>query len=85
MGVIRNTVFTSQLGKLRDLDDPVIMDVIKLYSDLGTIEKILEAANEHGKIYNATTPDVQKPVARSRVNSAFEGRKRKVLATHPDC
>jgi hypothetical protein len=71
VGVVRNTVFTSQLGKLRDVDDPVIMEVIKLYSDLGTVEKILEAVNEHGKLYSATTSDVQKPVARSRVNSAL--------------
>jgi carboxylesterase type B len=71
VGTVRIIVFTSQLGKLRDVDDPVIMEVIKLYSDLGIVEKILESVNEHGKIYNATTSDVQKSVARSRVNSTL--------------
>jgi hypothetical protein len=71
VGVVRNTVFTSQLGKLRDVDDPVIMEVIKLYSDLGTVEQVRDAVNELGKVYSATTSDVQKSVAQSRVHSAL--------------
>jgi hypothetical protein len=71
VGVVRNVVFTSQLGKLRDVDDPTIMKVIKLYSDLGTLDKILGAANEFGRLYDQTTSDVQKPVARSRVRSTL--------------
>jgi hypothetical protein len=39
------------------------MDVIKLYSDLGALEKILEAVNEQGRSYSETTSDVQKSVA----------------------
>lgn len=70
-GTVRNVVFTSQLGKLRDVDDALLMEVIKLYSDLGSLEKMFGAANETSKVYTETTSDVQKPVARSRLNSAL--------------
>jgi hypothetical protein len=71
VGTVRNIVFTSQLGKLRDVDDPLIMAVIKLYSDLSSVEKMLSAANETSKMYVETTSDVQKTVARSRLKSAL--------------
>ena len=71
VGNVRNTVFTSQLGKLRDVDDPLVMDVIKLYSDLGSMEKMYLAVNEGSKMYAESTSDVQKPVARSRVHSTL--------------
>jgi len=69
--VIRNTVFTSQLGKLRDVDDPLLLEVIKLHSDLGNLERLLEAVREHGKAYDETTSDVHKPSARCNARCAL--------------
>lgn len=42
---IRNAVFTSQLGKLRSLDRPLLIEVIHFYSDLGTLAQIFESVN----------------------------------------
>src|ERR1700677_1833245 len=38
----RTTLFTSQVGKLRDVDDPLLIEVIHFYSDFGTLEQMFE-------------------------------------------
>ncbi len=43
---LRTSVFTSQIGKLRDVDDPLAVEVIHFYSDLGTLQQIFESVNE---------------------------------------
>src|ERR1700691_4605484 len=50
----RTSVFTSQVGKLRDVDDPLLIEVIHFYSDLGTLEQIFEATNHLGREFNDT-------------------------------
>ena len=49
---LRTSVFTTQLGKVRDLDDPLIIQVIHFYSDLGTLQEIVEAVNNLATEYN---------------------------------
>lgn len=46
VGTLRTTVFTSQLGKVSDLSDPLIFDIIKLYSDLLVLPQIIVALNQ---------------------------------------
>jgi hypothetical protein len=55
LGTLRNTVFATQLGKLKDLDSPLILDVVKFYSDLMVLERMLE---EQGKLSNELTKSV---------------------------
>jgi len=49
VGTIRNTVFTSQLGKISDLSDPLVMEITKLYSDLPVLTQIIEVLNQHSR------------------------------------
>jgi hypothetical protein len=47
VGTLRNTVFTSQLGRISDLSDPLIIEIIRLYSDLPVLLQIIGALNQH--------------------------------------
>ncbi len=47
VGTLRNTVFTSQLGRVSDLSDPLVIEIIKLYSDLPLLLQIIGALNQH--------------------------------------
>ncbi len=52
----RTTVFSTQLGKLSDLSDPLIMALIKFYSDIPMLERIIELLNrKSGEAFKATT------------------------------
>jgi hypothetical protein len=44
--VLRTSVFTSQVAKLRDVDDPLLIAIVHFYSDLGTLQHILEMVND---------------------------------------
>ena len=91
-GVIRRTVFDSQLSKLRDVDDARIMEVILLYSDIGTLDQVVAKLNEQSAELvklssNVTTSSVYVIPARSRVMSALRvlkeesGKYRRRIAT----
>src|SRR5690242_6210249 len=45
VGTLRMTVFTTQLGTLKDLSDPLLMEIIKLYSDLPILQQMIERLN----------------------------------------
>jgi len=49
---LRTSVFTTQLGKVRDVDDALMIQVIHFYSDLGTLQEIVEAVNNLAAEYN---------------------------------
>ena len=44
-GALRTAVFSSQVAKLRDVDDPLLISVVHYYSDLGTLQQTFEMAN----------------------------------------
>jgi hypothetical protein len=48
----RTSIFTNQIGKLRDLDDSVLIEVVHFYSDFGTLERIIENVNATSKEYS---------------------------------
>jgi hypothetical protein len=52
----RTTVFTAQIGKLRDLSDPLLIEIVHFYSDLGILDPIIEKANDTNAKFNR--PDV---------------------------
>jgi|SRR6267378_6929884 len=69
---LRTSVFASQLTKLRDVDDPLLITVVHFYSDLGTLEHILEIVNEQSAEF--TSADVfsgRKDNARPRLLSTL--------------
>jgi hypothetical protein len=92
-GVLRTSVFTGQIGKLRDVDDPTMIEIIHFYSDIGTLERILDIVKDLDAEHARTTSDVQKPVVRARLLSAlrvlqeqlngFRGRLTKLRAKLP--
>jgi len=45
-GTLRTTVFAAQLGKLRDLSDPPLIEIVRFYSDLPVLQQIIEALNQ---------------------------------------
>jgi len=45
----RRTIFETQLGTLRDLSDPVLLELIRIYSDMSVLPGIIELLNEHGR------------------------------------
>jgi len=48
----RTSVFSSQLSKLREVDDPLLIKVIHFYSDLGSIQHLIEIVNNDAAEYN---------------------------------
>ena len=49
---LRTSVFTTQLGKVRDVADPLMIQVIHYYSDLATLQEIIEGVNNLGAEFN---------------------------------
>jgi hypothetical protein len=87
-------VFTSQIGKLRDVDDPLMIEIIHFYSDLGTLERIIESANDisadytRAEAYSGQKDDIRPRLASTlRVlqeqMSGFGSRLRKLRAKLP--
>ncbi len=75
-GVIRRIVFDSQLSKLRDVDDALIVEVILLYSDIGALDQVVAKLNQQGGELAKLKSDVTMSAvyieqARSRVRSAL--------------
>jgi hypothetical protein len=68
---LRTAVFSGQIGKVRNVDDKLMIEVIHFYSDLGTIQQVFESTNELGKLYNTTDSAIQKPVAGGRLVSSL--------------
>jgi hypothetical protein len=49
---MRTLVFTSQLSKLRNIDDPLLLKIVRFYSDLGTLQQIWELVNDQCAQFN---------------------------------
>ena len=78
---LRTTVFTSQIGKLRNVDDPLMIKVIHFYSDLGTLQHIFEATNDLGDEYTrAPVPSGQKDGVRPRLLSTLRVLQEQLVA-----
>jgi hypothetical protein len=58
---LRTSVFESQIGKLRDVDDPLLIKIVHFYSDTGTLEHIFESANDTGAEYARGDRDSVRP------------------------
>jgi len=68
----RTIVFTSQLGKLRDVDDALMIEIVHFYSDLATLERIIESLNDTGAEYTrANAASGEKDSVRPRLLSTL--------------
>jgi hypothetical protein len=71
-GALRTSVFSSQLGKLRDVDDPLLIKIVHFYSDMGTLQQSFETVNGIGAEYNrAVIGSGEKDKIRPRVFSGL--------------
>jgi len=52
----RTTVYTSQLGKLRDIADPLLLEVVEIYSDVSSLAGIVDLLNRHSSEALARKP-----------------------------
>jgi hypothetical protein len=51
---LQTTVFSSQLGKLRDVDDALLADVILFYAELGTLDQSIKIVNDTSAEFTRT-------------------------------
>jgi hypothetical protein len=69
---LRTSVFTSQVSKVRDVDDPLMIDLIHFYSDLGMIDRVLTSVNQTSAEYSRTqAPSAEKNTLKSRTLSGL--------------
>jgi hypothetical protein len=69
---LRTSLFTNQVGKISDVADPLVVDVIVFYSDLDTLRQCFEGVNKSSDNYNpAQVPSGEKDLARNRLMSAL--------------
>jgi hypothetical protein len=71
---LRTAVYSSQLGKLKSVDDELIISIIHFYSDLGTLEGVLAGATEISDEYNrlsASGADAARTPLRGQVESVL--------------
>lgn len=69
---LRISVYTSQVGKLRAVDDSLMLEVVHFYSDLGSLQKILEGANGlSAEFTRASVPSGQKDEIRPQLLSTL--------------
>lgn len=52
------TVYSSQLGKISDLDDPVLIEIVRLYGDLSNLERVKSHLMETSSMLTTLGDDV---------------------------
>jgi hypothetical protein len=73
-GIFLSSVFTNQVGKLRDLADPILIETVHFYSDLGILEQIVEKVNDMSREFGGAdifsgAQDRLRPVLLARLNA----------------
>jgi len=66
-------VFDTQLGKLRDVADKLILQTIDAYAPVGRIEQIAVMVNENSRDFATAEPGNEKAEAQKRLVSAATG------------
>lgn len=69
---LRTTVFSSQLNKLRDLSEPIVMEVVKLYSDIGVLDRITELLNRQSTEAFKAASGYQQIAVASQIRSTLQ-------------
>jgi hypothetical protein len=70
----RTSVFTAQVGNLRDLADPLLIEVLHFYSDLASLDQVVEKVNVLGAEFDhANVVSGAKDSLRPRLLSRLRG------------
>ena len=77
------TVFDTQLGKLHDVADDVILQIIETYAMVGRIERIVWFLNEHSQEYVSATHGNQKAEAQGRLRSSLMVLREEIASAVP--
>jgi len=77
------TVFDTQLGKLRDVADDLVIQTIEAYAMVGRIERIVAILNEHSQEYGSAAPGNPKAEAQVRLGSALMVLREEIASTVP--
>lgn len=57
--VLRTSVFDSQIAKLRDAADPLVVEIIHFYSDLGVLQESLKILNDDSADFGRAEHEIQ--------------------------
>jgi hypothetical protein len=69
----RRAVFTTQVGKLRDVADTLLIEIIHFYSDLASVDSLVEKVNEvSGDFNRANVASGERDFLRGRVVAALK-------------
>jgi hypothetical protein len=77
------SVFDTQLGKLRDVDDDLILQIIKTYAAVGRVRRNVEQLNEDSRDYVHAAAGREKSDAQNRLRSVLRVLKEEVASTLP--
>lgn len=77
---LRKIVFTTQLEKLRDVNDPLMLKIVHFYSDLGILEYVWRLVNEMSVELNRANAE-QRTGARTRLHSGFTSLKGQISSS----
>jgi hypothetical protein len=73
----------SQVGKLRDVADDLVLQTIETYAKVGSIHPIVEAMNQLSREYVAAKPGNEKADAQSRLSSSLRVMGEEINKTVP--
>jgi hypothetical protein len=51
-----NTVYSTQLGKLKDLDDPLLLEIVRVYSGISRLDDVARLLNEQSSYVQSLKP-----------------------------
>jgi hypothetical protein len=77
------SVFGTQLGKLRDVADPLVVQVIETYMMVSVIERGFAQANHDSQNFASAKPGNEKATAQSRLNSTLRVLNEEITKTTP--
>lgn len=69
---LRTGGYATQIGKLRDVDDILILNVIHFYSDLSLLEPIIERVNEMSSNYNRASGAAERNDTRRQLLASIQ-------------
>jgi hypothetical protein len=64
-------VFDTQLGKLNDVADPLVVQAIETYTIVNRVERIVAQVNQNSRAFMGANPGNEKAAAQSRLRSAL--------------
>ncbi len=70
----RTAVYSTQLGKLKNLDDPILLEIVAVYSDISSLDEIVAVVNQQSMYVQPLRPGIileTGPVEQVRMASLY--------------